>query len=373
MSGPDWQIVEYRGPEGLLQLEAPWKRLYEAMPERTRYHVYEGHRAYLHNLCRDPASARYLAFVAGGEVQAICPLETGVQRIAGLNVPVWALPRHNEWVVTDVVAPEDETRAAIIPSLVRFVRQNHPQPVLLAFGPLPAESNLWKRASELSSADRLSHATSRSYVFDCSLPFESLLGKTSAKFRENLRRAGRKARALGDLRFVTESAGAALDTLMAVEASGWKGEQGAGTAIRLDPRATGFYRDFASMKPGPEDRCEIISLYAADRCIASSLCLKTGSEYAGFKIGYDPEFRQVSPGHLMVEEILRRCCADPAVRRFNVCTAPPWVDPWQPDAVQLVQYHIGVRPGPARPLLVALRLRYGPGRRMVAELRRWKR
>lgn len=388
MSGLDGEIVEYRGLEGLRRLEDPWKRLYQKMPERSRYHMYEGHHAYLAHLCRDPGSARYLAFVAGGEVRAICPLEAGVQKIAGVKVPVWALPRHNEWVVTDVVAPEDETRAALVPALLRFVRQHDQRPVLLALGPLPADSHLWQRAPELSPADRLVHTTSRSYVFDCEQPFESLLGKTSAKFRENLRRAARKARALGDMQFVTETTGAgngnghegaaarppdALDVMMAVEASGWKGEQGAGTAIRLDPRAAGFYREFASVPPGPQDRCEIISLYAAGRCIASSLCLKTGHEYAGLKIGYDPEFRQVSPGHLLVEEILRRCCADSDVRRLNVCTAPPWVDPWRPDAVQLVQYHFGVRPASARPALAALRLRYGPGRRLVAEVRRWKR
>lgn len=377
MSDPDWDIVEYCGLEGLRQLEAPWKRLYQGMPDRSRYHTYEGQLAYLTHLCPNPASSRYVAFFADGEAKAICPLDSGRQRIAGLRLKVSALPRHSEWQVTDIIAPEDETRAALVPRLVRYLRETSPVPALLVLGPLPTGSTLWRHVPDLPAADYCSHPTTGSYVFDCTAPFDELIARPTSKFRQTLRRGERRAEEeLGGVRLVVERAGdgasQALETLMAVEASGWKGEGGSRVAIRLDPHLVGFFRDWAAMASGPEDGCEFVSLYAGERCVATSYCMRTGSEYAGIKIGHDPEFRNLGPGHLLFREILKRCCADPTIRRFNICGTSAWADPWKPDLIRQTQYHFRISPGLGRAGMVALKFRYGARQKMVAQVRSYR-
>ena len=47
---PAWNIVEFRGREGLLRLEADWKRLLATMPDPAAHHTYESHLAYFDHL-----------------------------------------------------------------------------------------------------------------------------------------------------------------------------------------------------------------------------------------------------------------------------------------------------------------------------------
>ena len=89
---PAWNIVEYRGRAGLLRLEADWRRLYAAMPQRTSYHVYEAHLAYVDHLMAAPDELRCLALGDGQKVRAICLLEPKVDRNLGRPVRVWRSP-----------------------------------------------------------------------------------------------------------------------------------------------------------------------------------------------------------------------------------------------------------------------------------------
>jgi Acetyltransferase (GNAT) domain len=373
MTNPTWSIVEYRGRPGLEQLEADWKRLYAAMPRRSRYHAYEAQLAYLNHLCVAPTVSRYLALTDSRTVRAICPLDAIHDRSLGLPLRAWALPSHLHWIATDVIAPDDEARAALFPTVVDFLRRHPERRGLLVLGPTPESSNLRDGLHWMREGEYCEHLAMPSNFFDCEIPYDQLMGRLTKHFRRNLRSHGNKLQALGDVRFVNVSAQeeleAELEIFMAVEASGWKGQAGAGSAIRLHPNLVAFYRDLVRTMLGPEDRCEINSLYAEGRCVASQFCVRTGEEYTILKIAYDEAFARLGPGQLLFERTLERCCADPGISRLDLVSDASWFRDWHTQLMPMQQAHIAINRWSGRPLVSLLGFRYGSARRIVGRLR----
>ena len=373
LSNSTWSIVEYRGRPGLEQLEADWKRLYAAMPGRSRYHAYEAQLAYLSHLCAAPALTRYLALTDGGRVRAICPLEAVHDTSLRFPLRAWALPSHDHWRATDVVAPEDEARLALFPTVVDFLRRHPERRGLLVLGPTPESSNLREGLHWMREGEYCERLAMPSNFFDCAVPYDQLMERLTKHFRRNLRSHRNKVQSLADVRFVNvvgqEGLEAELDNFLAVEESGWKGRDGAGSAIRLHPNLVAFYRDLARTMHGPEDRCEINALYAEGRCIASQFCVRTGEEYTILKIAYDEEFARLGPGQVLLEKTMERCCDDPSITRLDLVSDASWFRDWQTQKIPMQQAYVAMNGWSGRPLISLLGFRYGPARNIVRRIR----
>lgn len=124
MPAPTWRITEHRGHEGLERLEDDWRRLYAVMPQRTSFHAYEAHLAFVDHLMAAPDRLRCLALSDGREVRAICLLEAKVDRTLGIPVRVWRIPLPSHNPLGDVICPDDDSRRAFIPALVAHLRQS---------------------------------------------------------------------------------------------------------------------------------------------------------------------------------------------------------------------------------------------------------
>ena len=72
---------------------------------------------------------------------------------------------------------------------------------------------------------------------------------------------------------------AAYDSLLNLEASGWKGARPGGYATIRSPAQVALYRDVIAGL-GARGQCEINELHAEGRCIAAQFCVITGDEYA---------------------------------------------------------------------------------------------
>jgi hypothetical protein len=371
-----WSIVEYRGRDALKQLEADWRRLYAAMSFRTGFQAYEAHVAYFDLLMAAPERFRCLALRDGQSVRAICPLEARVEGVLGPSIPVWGVPLHPHMMVSDVICPEDDARRQLLPALLDYLRHRPEGRPLLVLGPLPADSVLWEGLRRLPSGYSCTNATGAADVFDCERSFDELSSRFTANFRSKLRRQSRRLSTLDDVGFVNVMEAAdlpcELEALLQVEASGWKGESGTGSAIKLHPKLVAYYRTLTSTlgTRGAEDRCEINSLYADGRCIASQFCMRTGGEYVMPKIAYDEEYSRLTPGLLLFEQTLERCCKDNEIRRLNFLTSPAWMNVWHPDQLAMQQAHLAIGHWCGRPLIAMLRFRFGRGREMVHWLRR---
>ena len=365
-----WNIVEYRGRDGLLQLEADWRRLYAAMPTRTSYHAFEAHLAYVDHLMKAPGELRCLALRDRREVRAICLLEARPDRILGPPLQVWQLL--GPWLMRlrDIICPEDEARRAFIPVLADHLRKRPEGCLLLDLGPLPERSVLWEGLRTLGPNQFCTERVEGMHVLDCSRPHDELVAERSRSFRRDLRRHRKRLDALPDVRFmtVTDDAdlAAAFETLLDVESSGWKGA--AGSSIRSYRGWPAFFESLLSYSAGG-DRCEIHELHAEGRCIAAQLCMRVGAEYVGLKTTYVEDYAWVAPGLLLLEYVVERCCRDPGLSRINWLNESAWQLPWRPDAVAMQHTYVALGRWSALPLIALLRLRYGYARRLVRRIR----
>jgi hypothetical protein len=374
VSGSCWQIIEHRGRSGLQALETDWRRLYPTIPARARYHAYEAHAAYLDHLCQAPDLTRYLALSDGQQVRAICPLEPTYEKALGLPVKAWGLPRHSHWQTTDVIVPEDEAGVALVPTVMEYLRRHPLGRRFLVLGPLPEESVVWKGVEAYGPSRFCARSDWSAFFIDCTMSYDRLLAGLTKNFRKNLRNNSNRLKQFGEVRFVQVSGRDGLEkelaTFLDIEASGWKGEHGTGSAINLHPNLVAFYRDLAAEMLGPEDYCEICSLYAAGHCLASMFSVRTGETYATVKIGYDETFSRLGPGQALLQKTIERCCADPGIKQFDMVGTPAWVKGWQPQQKRFRQGHIAIGGIPSRLPVALLSLRFGAVRHAVRSVRR---
>jgi hypothetical protein len=176
-----------------------------------------------------------------------------------------------------------------------------------------------------------------------------------------------------DVRFVTatqaDELAAEFAAFLEVEASGWKGEAGSGTAVKCDGGHFDIFCNLAANLHGDVDHCEIHALYAEGQCLASIFGTRTGATYSALKTGYDQTYHRVAPGQLLLAKVIERCCSDPDITQLDLVSPVPWLRGWRTEfvALQLAMVSIGGWPG--RAIIALLRFRFGPARRCARRLR----
>ena len=112
---------------------------------------------------------------------------------------------------------------------------------------------------------------------------------------------------------------AALETFLALEASGWKGRRG--TALIQHDGDAAFIRR-ATTALAETNQCEIVTLRAGATAIAAGIVPRHQGRAFFFKIGIDERFASYSPGVQLSLDLTRHLCADPAITSAD-STADP--------------------------------------------------
>ena len=125
--------------------------------------------------------------------------------------------------------------------------------------------------------------------------------------RSDIRRAQRRAQALGEVAFALQTpdpddVDALLDEAVAVEAAGWKGR--AGTSMATDDAEREFFRHWAPLA-ARDGALRIAFMRIDGRPVAMQLAAETGGRLWLFKIGYDESVSRCSPGNLLMLEVVR--------------------------------------------------------------------
>ena len=128
-------------------------------------------------------------------------------------------------------------------------------------------------------------------------PFERYLETLSRHHVKEVLRRKRRLEEQGELTFSIETGGDALDELLregfAIEASGWKSENG--TAIVSRPETERFYTEVCRWAAG-RGILRLVFLRLDGRPLAFELDIEDGGEFYDLKGGYDTEFRKFGPG-----------------------------------------------------------------------------
>ena len=143
-----------------------------------------------------------------------------------------------------------------------------------------------------------------------SLPgtYAALWQGLDAKFKANVRRRRKKLEAAGTVTLERVAGGPDLDAKLAegyaLEQSGWKGGQG--TAIAQDAATQAFYSDLAHTTAA-RGTLALYFLRLDGRAVAFHYGLSQGTHYYLLKPAYDETYKECSPGHLLMDEVLKDC------------------------------------------------------------------
>jgi len=177
---------------------------------------------------------------------------------------------------------------------------------------------------------------------DAATRIEAFMG---GKRRKELRRLRRKLAETGALEHRVHagaSAPAAFERFLTLEASGWKGRDGA--ALVRQPALADFARAmvqrFASTSA--------VAIHALERHgepLAMGVVF-TGAHSAWYwKTAYDETCAAFSPGALLTQDIASCLLQEPGLKRIYSCAAPdhPMIDRLWPDRVELVDVLVARR------------------------------
>lgn len=131
---------------------------------------------------------------------------------------------------------------------------------------------------------------------------------------KELRRQRHRLESHGPLAFeiarTPRDVGAALETFLSLEASGWKGKRGT-ALVQNAGDATFIRRAVAAL--AETGQCEIVILRAGATPVAAGIVLRHQTRAFFFKLGIDERFARFSPGVQLTLELTRHLCADPAI------------------------------------------------------------
>jgi CelD/BcsL family acetyltransferase involved in cellulose biosynthesis len=137
--------------------------------------------------------------------------------------------------------------------------------------------------------------------------WEKYWSHRSRNLRKGVKRLSNRLADLGavsvEIRTGADGLAEALEDAFAVEASGWKGEQG--TAIVSQPDTRRFYEEIADWA-AERDILRIAILRIDGRAAAMHLSIEAGGDYYMLKTGYEAELEKAGPGKILDRMMVER-------------------------------------------------------------------
>jgi CelD/BcsL family acetyltransferase involved in cellulose biosynthesis len=177
---------------------------------------------------------------------------------------------------------------------------------------VPAGGNAWDLYNAATEAGFPAGAwgSQRSPFIPLPHSYDVLEAGLTSKFRTNLRRRRRRLEERGAISVERVTGGTALqerlDECFALERSGWKGRKG--TAAAQSQATRGFYTRMAYLA-SRGDYLSLFFLRVAGQAIASQIGLTRRGVYSLVMTCYDEAFSEYSPGHLLMEDVMKHCVA----------------------------------------------------------------
>jgi CelD/BcsL family acetyltransferase involved in cellulose biosynthesis len=155
----------------------------------------------------------------------------------------------------------------------------------------------------------------------------------SSRITGNLPRLRKRAAKLGEVRVeilrpTPDETPALLDTVMAVEATGWKGRRGSSLLAQADLRA--FFTTYA-LAAARAGRLRIARLWFGSRLAAAELAVVAHRRWWQLKIGYDDALGELYPGLQLTHETVKGAFDDQLEAYEFLGSAASWERRWNPE------------------------------------------
>jgi CelD/BcsL family acetyltransferase involved in cellulose biosynthesis len=331
--GDALEVTVARGLSGLQEIAPEWGEIVRRLSRRRFFHWYGWYRSYLSVLEPDPAAVYFFVLRAGSRPVAIVPLKAERQRRLGIALRVLTLPPHAHLPLRDVLCASDVAAGDVVESLLRFLREQRFRWDVIRFADVMHESPLAALRSERGWRVLVRPAKTCDFVV-CDRPYDTIMHSFSKNFRSNLNYARNKLAKESGVEFESVlKPGLDMNRCFAdfleLEASGWKGREGTGTAIKLHPELLRFYESLiAELSPAGE--VVLNCLRVAGAPIAAHFCVRDEDTLYVLKIAYDERHARLAPGNMLLERVIQSGIASGSFRHVNLVGDPPWFKVWRP-------------------------------------------
>jgi CelD/BcsL family acetyltransferase involved in cellulose biosynthesis len=304
---PPIQVDVISSFEDLVQLEPAWNRLLDDARVDHPFLTHEWIRSWWESFGARNRLHTMVA-IAGAEVVGIAPMMLTQRRMYGLKARCLELITNPHTPRSGILVARSrpEARRAI---LDRILASSDDWDVM-TLSQVAVESALIDDVKGLSRLHGLLcgvWASSRSPYVERTGEWRAYEASLSRKHRSNIRNRLARLEKLGPVTYETiQEPGAlpaAIEEGLRLEAAAWKRD--AGSAILSDPRSERFYRSLAarSMSRG---WLALQFLSVGGRRIAFCYSLVYGNRCFLLKPGYDPGYRQYSPGAILCYMTMQR-------------------------------------------------------------------
>lgn len=258
---------------------------------------------------------------------ALCgffPLE--IRRFQGLPIRMFSLWKHKHcFLSTPFVRAGYE--AETLKAFFGWLATNEQGAALMEFRAISGEGPFQQALVDyLRASAKLSHVN-ESYtraVFQPAADAETYIATAlSGKHRKTIRRQERQLAEKGRLEYdalTAESDVAAwIKEFLELESSGWKGKEGGALASNEEERC---YFETIATEAFRRGQLMMLALRLDGRPIASKCNFLTGRNSYTFKIAFDENYADYSPGVLLEVEHMRRLHAQSQTNWVDSCTGP---------------------------------------------------
>jgi len=329
---PNRKIVPLHGRNGFEQLTIRWNQLISRLAHMRFYQHPDWYRALFDSALADPDEFLFLTVYDGPDLVGIFPFHIGNVCMLGTTIHTIGLCNHPHMVLADCVIDDSRECTRLIAELARWLHEARPVAWdVLLLDKIPQRSAFYHALCAEPVHPLVPNVTGSSAHVSTESE-EAALGPVSGSFKRNLRRLAKRAEETAPLRYEVCHTLPELDLafrqFLRVEASGWKGACGIGTAIAQDETLVSFYRELMQ-RFGARGQCIINRLIYGDEVVASQFGLLVGGALNILKIGYSEDHGWFAPGNLAMERTIRWCCARPDVYELSFVTCPSWSHLWK--------------------------------------------
>jgi hypothetical protein len=329
----DISITVLRGMEGLESLRDTWEEVISGMDHRHFFHLWEWFHSYLQCLAPDPNDLMFFLFTKGKTPVAIFPLQFTKISFGVLRLRTLAFPSHGHMPLCDLICHRDALHLPLFQLLSEYLRNQRISWDMIQLPHLLEDAYTIQIIHNRPPSRFLLKHEGRCDFMDTTGTYEFFLSGLSKNVRKSLKRAKQYLDELPGVQFSFTQNGTELeerfDAFMDVEASGWKGSLGIGTAIKLQPNLMCFYRTLTRTLSA-SGKVSINTLNTDGKCIAAQFCLLLDDTAYILKIGYDEGYKRYSPGKLLRDRFIKRCMEDCTIKNINFITDAEWHEDWVP-------------------------------------------
>lgn len=347
------KVQLFSGPAGLRALAPTWRSLTAKLAVRRHFHHVEWHLALAetfeqYNL---PRLQCFAVFSADNALAAVFPFRVVRVQLGPtqLNALRLASDHADAQTARDFILAPGLAQTTFFQGFVKYMAAHDPSWDVIELPGILEDSAAavaLKQAAQVPFLLTAGGAWGRIEFVTCGendQPFNRL----SKSFKQNMRTAHNKlktrhvtfqiARSQDDLKTL-------LPDFLNIESSGWKGQLG--TSALKQPETVSFLRGLISYF-GANGCCEIHLMKVDHRPIAALFGILTDNIWYLFRTGYDESYHQLSPGHLIIENLLRKTTDGSRFDVFTPYNAPPWFQAWKPNGTLKIFNAYVFRPSPA--------------------------